>query len=340
MPVTGGKVRRDADDSCPRLCDDQGVDTLGRHLQLLALLQQRSSWTSEELADRLDVTTRTVRRDVARLRELGYLVEAEPGPYGGYRLAGGKALPPLALAEDEAVAVAVALRSAAGSGVAGVDEAALTALAKLEQILPGRLREQVGALNAVTERLGTSPPGAVDPAVLVALAHACRRREVVRCLHRSSRGEASRRELEPYRLVQARRRWYLAAFDRRRDDWRTFRVDRLAEVQPQGIRSGRRGELDAAALVARAITTVPYRWHATVRLQVPAERAAAYIPPTVGTVEADGEGALLHIGADELEWLSRYLVGLQVPFEVVEPPELRENLVDLGRTLAGQASRT
>ena len=312
------------------------VDTLARLLQLLTLLQHRPTWTSQELAERLAVTPRTVRRDVTRLRDLGYLVEAEPGRYGGYRLAGGQALPPLTLADDEAVAVALALRSAAGSGVVGVDEAAVTALAKLEQVLPGRLRERMRSLDAATERLGDAPAGVVDSEVLVALAHACRRRERVRCAYETYSGRTSRRDLEPHRLVQARRRWYLVAYDRQREDWRTFRVDRVADVQPLGVRAPERETPDAAALVAAAITLSPYRWQAAVRLAAPLDYAAALIPPTVGALEADSDGTLLRIGANDLRWLAHYLVGLIVPFEVVTPPELRRALCDLCERLCAE----
>lgn len=309
------------------------MDTLGRLLQLLAFLQRQPTWTSDTLAERLGVTPRTVRRDVAKLRDLGYMVDAEPGHHGGYRLVGGQALPPLALADDEAVAVAVALRDAASSGVAGVDESAVTALAKLEQVLPPRLRERVLALDAAIEHLAGASEATVDPQVLVALAHACRQREQVRLAYTDGHGRGSRRDVEPYRLVQARRRWYLVAFDRSRGQWRTLRADRVSEVQPLGVRSQARELPDAAALVATAITAAPYRWQAVVRLAVPVDDAAAWIPPTVGMLAPDGQSTLLRLGAHDLNWLARYLVGLAIPFEVHEPPELRHALTALGERL-------
>lgn len=310
------------------------MDTLGRLLHLLALLQQRPTWTAEELAERLSITPRTVRRDVTRLRDLGYTVDAEAGRHGGYRLAGGQAVPPLTLTDDEAVAVALALRHAAGSGVAGVEESAVTALAKLEQVLPARLREQVHSLATATDHLPGGEETTIDSELLVTLAHVCRRRERIRCGYVDHAGRSSRRDLEPYRLVQARRRWYLAAFDRGRDDWRTFRVDRIHSAEPQGVPIEPREAPDALELVASSITLGPYRWHATVRLDVPIELARRVVSPTAGVVSTDGEQALLRIGANDLDWLARYLVGLEIPFEVDEPPELRAALAALGRRLA------
>lgn len=318
----------------------EGMDTLARVLQLLALLQRQPTWTAEELGERLGVTPRTVRRDIARLRDLGYAVDGEAGRHGGYRLAGGRAVPPLTLADDEAVAVAVALRDAAGSGVAGVEAAAVTALAKLEQVLPPRLREQVRSLAAATEHLGSGDDATVDAETLVALAHACRQRERIRCAYRDRQGKDSRRDLEPYRLVQAQRRWYLVAFDRGREAWRTFRVDRVREVRPQGVPVDPRPLPDAAALVATAITVAPYRWQATVRLHAPVEVVRWHIPPTVGAVAADDETTVLRIGADDLAWLAHYLVGLHLPFEVVEPDELSGALAALGAELRTRFERT
>lgn len=313
-----------------------GVDTLARVLQLLALLQRQPVWTGEALAERLGVTARTVRRDIMRLRDLGYVVDAETGRAGGYRLVAGQALPPLTLADTEAVAAAIALRSASGSGVAGVEAAATTALGKLEQVLPPRLRERVAALDAATEQLTRVAAAAVDPDVLVALAHGCHRGERVRCAYTDSRGGFSRRELEPYQLVQARRRWYLAAFDRDRGEWRTLRVDRVTDVQLQGVAVPARERPDATELVAQAITVAPYRWHATVRLDAPVELAAEWVPPTVGAVSGDGDRAVLRISANDLSWLARYLAGLPVRFAVDEPPELRAALAELGAQLTAE----
>jgi predicted DNA-binding transcriptional regulator YafY len=211
------------------------LETSARLLRLLALLQSRRDWTSAELSTRLDVTTRTVRNDVDRLRRLGYPVEARPGVAGGYRLGTGGSLPPLLLDDDEAVAVAVGLRTAAGGSIAGIEETSLRALAKLQQILPPRLRHRVSAFRSHAVTMPSRGPQ-VDPDVLTALAMACRNQEQLRFDYRTHSGTAGRRLVEPYRLVNDRRRWYLVAWDLDRDDWRTFRIDRVEPRTPTGPR--------------------------------------------------------------------------------------------------------
>ncbi|MBO4275626.1 helix-turn-helix transcriptional regulator, partial [Microbispora triticiradicis] len=211
------------------------LETSARLLRLLSLLQARRDWPGATLADQLGVSERTVRRDVDRLRELGYPVESTRGTDGGYRLVAGTAMPPLLLDDDEAVAAAIGLRAAAG--VAGVEEAAERAAAKLEQVLPSRLRRRVGALQTHSEPVPPDRPGpAIDPAVLGVLAAACRDRERLRFDYRAHDGSSGVRIVEPYRLVSWGRRWYLVAWDTGRDDWRTFRVDRIAPRTPTGPR--------------------------------------------------------------------------------------------------------
>jgi len=306
----------------------------GRLLALLSLLQSRPFWTAAELAERLSVTTRTVRRDVTRLRELGYPVEAEPGPTGGYQLGSGGALPPLLLNDEEAVVVAVGLRAAAGGAVAGFEDSAIAALAKLEQILPLRLRDRVGALNASMVLLGSDRGGfTVDPEVLLTLAQGCRRLERLRFSYRDAEGKVTERRVEPYRLVNTRRRWYFVALDLDRDDWRTFRVDRVSEPALTGHRFVRATEPDAAAMVAEGLALRAYEVQAEVLLKVPMSEAAESIPPTVGTLEPTEAGTLLRLGADSVGWIARYLARLDFPFEVRHPPELRTELRDLGRRL-------
>ncbi|MDQ0602972.1 putative DNA-binding transcriptional regulator YafY [Streptomyces canus] len=213
------------------------LETSARLLRLLSLLQAHRDWSGADLAERLGVTPRTVRRDVDRLRELGYPVNASPGTGGGYQLGAGAELPPLLLDDDEAVAVAVGLRTAAGQGIEGIGETSVRALAKLEQVLPSRLRRRVGALNAFTVPMLRGPqPSAVDPAVLTELAHLCRDAERLRFAYRSHNGDSTRRTVEPHRLVCTERRWYLVAWDLDRDDWRTFRVDRITPKPPHGPR--------------------------------------------------------------------------------------------------------
>jgi predicted DNA-binding transcriptional regulator YafY len=307
--------------------------TAERLLALLSCLQSRPRWNAGELAERLGVDRRTVRRDVARLRDLGYPVDAEPGPHGGYQLGAGGALPPLLLDDDEAVAVAVGLRVAAGGGIAGLDDAAVAALAKLEQVLPVRLRERVRALHQATDVLG--PPGreSVDPDLLMTLAQGCRRLERLHFAYLDREGTASERRVEPYRLVHTGRRWYLVACDLDRDAWRTFRVDRVSGAVLTGHRFVRTSEPDAAAMVAEGLAVAGHPWQAEIFLHVTPAVAAEEIPRTVGTVEPADGGALLRIGADDLEWIARYLAGCPFEFEVLDPPELRDSLRFLGRRL-------
>ena len=226
--------------------------TSSRLLDLLALLQARRGWSGAELADRLEVSRRTIRRDVDRLRELGYPVESLAGPAGGYRLRAGTAMPPLLLDDEEAIAIAVGLSTAARASVTGIEETAVRALVKLEQVLPAHLRRRVRALGSATVALPVGGP-TVDPQHLTVIAAACRDSERLRFAYRSREGANSRREVEPHSLVNVGRRWYLVAWDRQREDWRTFRVDRLARPAPSGARftprsaaGSRRGRLRGA----------------------------------------------------------------------------------------------
>ncbi|MGP3535634.1 helix-turn-helix transcriptional regulator [Microbacterium sp. RD1] len=206
-------------------------DTTTRALSLLNLLQTHRHWPGSELARRMGVTERTVRRDVERLRDLGYRIESTPGAAGGYRLEAGSAVPPLLLNDDEAVAMAIGLRIAASQRLVGGDETALTALAKLEQVLPSALRRRVNALADTVRPVGVAAGEVVSTAVLGELALACRDRERVRFTYASASGEVTRRRVEPHHLAPADRHWYLLCWDLERDDWRTFRVDRLADVE-------------------------------------------------------------------------------------------------------------
>jgi predicted DNA-binding transcriptional regulator YafY len=316
------------------------MDPTVRLLQLASLFQRRPSWTNAELAAELGVTDRTIRRDIDRLRELGYAIDATPGRHGGYRLRAGTVLPPLVLTDDEAVVLAIGLRAAALSGVAGSGGAAVSALAKLEELLPARLRARVAALGADVLSLGGAPGAGADPTVLAVLALACRRGERVALEYTDARGADSQRDVDPYRVVHAGRRWYVVAHDVRRDAWRTFRVDRIAKAEPLGGRVAFREAPDAAALVAEAITTSVYRWVATVRLALPIERARGLVSPTVGQLTSAGpDTTLLRIGADDLDWLARYLVGLTCDLEVDQPAELVAALRRLGEQLASTTGR-
>lgn len=310
------------------------LETSARLLRLLSLLQAPRDWTGAELADRLGVSARTVRNDIERLRRLGYPVRASRGAVGGYRLSAGANLPPLLLDDEEAVAVAIGLRTAAGGGIAGIEETSLRALAKLEQVLPSRLRRRVNALQTYTvpvPRFDSGPTA--DPAVLTALVAACRDHERLRFDYRDHSGAATRRVAEPHRLVNWGRRWYLVAWDVERDDWRTFRIDRLEPKVPTGPRFVPRqlpGGGDVAAFVARGVSGAAWRYRARVTVHAPAEAVLDRINPAVGTVEVVDEGTcVLDTGADTLETIAVHLGMLGMPFTVHEPPELVAHLREL-----------
>ena len=324
------------------------VGTAQRVLGLLSLLQRRAVWTGPELAAELGVTTRSVRRDIERLRELGYPVQAGRGPGGGYRLGAGTRLPPLLLDDREAVAVAIALRLATTGAVTGVGEHSLRALAKLDQVMPGRLKGKVAAVTESTIAVATSDDP-VDPDLLLDLGHAVRAAERVRLEYCDRTGRESERRVEPYRIVVLGRRWYLLAFDLDRDDWRTFRLDRIRAVHRTGWRFQRRPEVpDAAEHVQRSVTEFPYRYLARVRVAAPAEAVAKFFPPRFARVtelppegcrsSAVGEAAcLLEIGADDLEALAVCLTAATAPFVVESPPELLPALARLAERLANAA---
>jgi predicted DNA-binding transcriptional regulator YafY len=266
------------------------VDTPARLLRLLVLFSSRPQWSAGELTARLEITTRTLRRDVTRLRELGYPIESTTGPYGGYVLGAGGRLPPLLLDDDEAVAVSVGLRDLSGVADPVIAEAALAALAKLAQVLPSALRDRVAALAEVTERIGGPDPArhgdgpAVDVTTLMTLAMACRGLERIRFDYRTGEGQTSRRHADPHRLVSLRRRWYLVAFDLDRDDWRTFRIDRISNPISTGVRATSRPAPDATALVSEGVAVRAYDVQAIVRVHCRTDVAARQIAPTVGVI--------------------------------------------------------
>ncbi|SDZ08317.1 HTH domain-containing protein [Amycolatopsis xylanica] len=292
-----------------------------RLLKLLSLLQTHRDWSGADLADRLGVTTRTVRRDVDRLRELGYPVHATQGT-AGYQLGAGASLPPLLLDDDEAIAVAVSLRTS--TSVTGIEETAVRALAKLEQVLPPRLRHRVNTLQTATVRIGASGPP-VDPDTLMAIADACRRRERLRFDYTSPRTGVSVRTTEPHSLVNYGRHWYLVAWDTEREDWRTFRVDRLVPRTPTGPRFPPREppEGDAATYVSHQLSAKTWGYQATVRLHESAEALVERVWPGMGVVEAvDARSCLFHVGAEtpaDLVWM---ITSVNVGFTLVTgPPE-------------------
>ncbi|MCK2215417.1 YafY family transcriptional regulator [Actinomadura sp. ATCC 31491] len=306
------------------------LDTSARLLRLLSLLQTPRDWTGAELAERLGVSGRTVRADVERLRSLGYPVLATRGSAGGYRLGAGAQLPPLLLDDEEAVAVTVGLRAATGGTVAGIEEASLRALAKLERVLPSRLRRRVATLQTYMVPVPRDDPGpVVDPSVLTTLTAVCRDRERLRFDYHDHTGAATLRIVEPYRLVVWGRRWYLLAWDVEREDWRTFRVDRLRPRIPTGPRFPPRDlpDDDVAGYVSHRVSAAAWRHRARVTVHAPAEVVAGRISPAAGTLEhLDERTCVLHTGADTIEALAVHLGLLDADFDVTGPPELIAHL--------------
>lgn len=302
--------------------------TSARLLRLLSLLQTRKDWPGGELAQRLGVSARTVRRDVERLRELGYPIHATMGTGGGYRLGAGARLPPLLLDDDEAVAVVVGLRTAAQGGVSGIEETSVRALAKLLQVLPSRLRRRVDALGSFTVPVPAEGP-TVDADTLALVAGACRDSERLRFDYRDHDGSASRRVVEPHRLVAQGRRWYLVAWDTARDDWRVFRVDRMRPLAPTGPRVPPRDppEHGVAAYLQERLNLHMWPIRARVRLLVPAEEAMRGAAGHYGTIEVvDEHSCVLVCAGDSLLHMACYLGMLDVDMRVEEPEELREHM--------------
>ncbi|GLY15939.1 DeoR family transcriptional regulator [Kineosporia sp. NBRC 101677] len=326
----------------------QDLRTTERVLTLLGLLQQRQVWTGPELAERLAVTPRTVRRDVDRLRALGYPVQAGPGAGGGYRLGPGQELPPLLLDDEEAIATAVALLAGAGwiggpssTAQANPDatDATLRALSKLDQVLPARLRQEVRALSEAVESFGGGRTP-LDPEALLTLARACRDQVEAGFGYRTGAPEpvSQQRRVEPYRLVASDRRWYLFAFDLDRDDWRTFRLDRMSEVHARTWRFTPRPAPDAARYVQEAVTTRVYPQQARFRVHSPATVVRNQIPPsTAAVVEIDASSCEVSSGAAHLDTVLAHVLLLGHAFEVLEPPGLADRARELGHRLLGAA---
>jgi predicted DNA-binding transcriptional regulator YafY len=316
------------------------TETSSRLLTLLSLLQERRDWPGGELAERLEVSGRTVRRDVERLRGLGYPVVSLTGPAGGYRLRAGTAMPPLLLDDDEAIAIAVGLRTAARASVKGIEEASVRALVKLEQVLPSHLRRRVRALGTATSAIAPGGPE-VDAQALSVLAAACRDSERVRFAYRGRDGANSRREVEPHSLVNVGRRWYLVAWDGGREDWRTFRVDRLTAPATTGVRFTPR-ELpakDGAAYVAQSLSAAPNRYEARVTLHAPIDSIRRWVPSHWGALEPiDDQSCEYRTGDDDLDWLALRIMMFRVDFEVHQPEELREHFRVLAERMGNAAA--
>ncbi|MEU9225860.1 YafY family protein [Streptomyces massasporeus] len=318
------------------------TDTPARLLTLLSLLQTPREWPGGELSERLGVSRRTVRRDIDRLRELGYPVQATKGADGGYRLVAGKAMPPLVLDDEEAVAIAVGLRAGAGHAVEGLDEASVRALAKLEQVLPGRLRHRVTTLQAATTPWTSGDGPSIAPETLTVMASTVAGHERLRFAYRAADGTESRRLTEPYRLVSTGRRWYLVAYDIDRDDWRTFRVDRVGEPFATGARFVPR-ELptgNAAEYLRRSMQRQQQVYDFEVTFAAPADFVAARVPHWLGTPEPldDDSCRLRGSVGDAVQWVAFRLAMLECDFVVHEPEQLVTAVRELGARLSRAAA--
>ncbi|MGC4953050.1 helix-turn-helix transcriptional regulator [Actinomadura citrea] len=316
-------------------------DPSGRLLQMLSLLQTPREWSGTELAERLGVTARTIRRDIDRLRDLGYPVHATHGNTGGYRLTAGAAMPPLLLDDDEATAIAIGLRSAAAGAVSGIEDTSLRALAKLEQVLPHRLRHRVAALTEAAVPLPPQDgaPPAADPAVLALLAAACLTREKVRFTYTAADGSGTRRLAQPHRLVTAGRRWYLVAHDEDRAAWRTFRADRVTDPHRTGVRGPELrlpGGADAASWAMDTLAGGSGTIRARLLLHAPVQEAAEHVTAWQGVLEpADDRTCLLHTRSDSMRFLAYRVTLLPIDYTLLDPPELADHLA----VIADRATR-
>jgi predicted DNA-binding transcriptional regulator YafY len=305
------------------------ANTSSRTLRLLSLLQTHRYWPGSELSQRLEVSVRTLRRDIDRLRELGYPVDASRGVDGGYQLAAGAAMPPLLLDDEEAVALAIGLRAAAQGSVAGIEESSLRALTKLGQVMPPRLRRRVDALRAATVPAVWGSGPTVDAGALTAVAQACRDEERIRFSYTAQSGEQTARHVEPHKLVSLGRRWYLVAYDLIRQDWRSFRLDRMENPRSTALRFTPR-ELpakDAAAFVKASFGNISVAPHI---IEVVVHAPAAAVRPAVGqwarVEEIDEQRCRLHMSVDNLDWPTLALGSMGADFMVIRPPELVEHL--------------
>lgn len=312
------------------------ISTSARLLHLLSLLQTRPVWTGPELVGELGVSPRTVRGDIGKLRELGYPVYSTSGVAGGYRLGPGAKLPPLLLDEDEAAAVALGLGGAAPGSVAGFEAASTRARAKLDQVLPARVRHRVESLRASTVIPGHSGAEA-DPAVLTTIADTVRERHRLRFDYRTHTGEGQRRDTEPHRLVYLGRRWYLVAWDRDRTDWRTFRVDRIHPRIPTGPRFEPRQPPtdDLVSYVSTGRRLARLRYRAKVTVYRPAADLIGWLPEGIALEPLDDQRCLVHAGGESAHILAAHITFIDADYEVDGPPEVLAALRAIGERIAG-----
>ncbi|MFC4033930.1 helix-turn-helix transcriptional regulator [Streptomyces polygonati] len=306
------------------------ANTSTRTLRLLSLLQNHRYWSGSELSERLGISVRTLRRDIDRLRELGYPVEAQRGVDGGYQLAAGAVLPPLVIDDDEAVALAVGLQAAAEGSVEGIAECSVRVLAKVVQVMPVRLRRRVEALRAMTVPADWGGPASagIDPGVLTAVALVCRDSEQLRFAYTAADGRPSDRHVEPHRLVRLHRRWYLVAYDLTRHDWRSFRLDRLTAPRGTGARFRTRDlpAADAAEFVRAGLRNLPRPYSVEVLVTAPAATVRERIGRWGTVEELDPEHCRLRMTTDSLDWPTMALGRLGADFRVLQPPELLDRI--------------
>lgn len=305
------------------------ANTSSRTLRLLSLLQTHRYWPGGELAERLDVSARTLRRDVDRLRELGYPVKARRGADGGYQLAAGAVLPPLVIDDEEAVALAVGLQSAAQGAVEGMTESSVRVLAKVVRVMPARLRRRVEALSAMTVSARWSPAATgIDADVLITVALACRDNEHLDFAYTAAGGRHTDRHVEPHRLVCLGSRWYLVGYDLSRHDWRTFRVDRLSApyATRRRFRPRELPAADAAAFVRDSLENMPHSYRIVVEVNAAARTVRGRIGQWGTVEEMDADRCRVRMDADCLDWPTMALGSLDADFRVVEPPELLDRL--------------
>ncbi|MGP8160814.1 MAG: helix-turn-helix transcriptional regulator [Candidatus Dormibacteria bacterium] len=311
-----------------------------RLLTLLELLQVRRHLSGEEIAQRLEVTPRTVRRYILGLQEMGIPVEADRGRAGGYRMRPGFKLPPLMFTNEEALVLVLGLLAVERLGLVSSGLAAEGALAKLDRVLPDALRDRLGAAQE-TLQLGLAHPehdhGHADGETVLALSTAARDGVRILIRYRSAQGEETERRVDPYGIAFLSGHWYVAAWDHLRNDLRTFRLDRVLGIQPTRESFDRPEGFDLWEQIHRSMASVPYRWRAEVRLELSLDEARRLVSPSVGTLEPRDGAVLLRIGADDLEWIVRRLAGLGVAFTVLAPAELRDAVLREAARLAGCA---
>ena len=318
------------------------ANTSARMLRLLSLLQTHRFWAGGELADRLEVSERTLRRDIDRLRELGYPVDATRGVSGGYQLQTGAAMPPLLLDDEEAVAIAVGLRFAAGGSVADIEDTSMRALTKVIQVMPPRLRRRVDALQQFTVPSVVNGGPTVDAAALTTIAQACRDDERLRFRYTRRDGDEAVRHVEPHRLVNVGRRWYLVAYDVERGDWRSFRVDRLRSPTPTGARFRQRDVPtgDAAAFVRSGLESIPTRHNVVVRVSAPVATVAAVVGPWGSVRSLNDDRTELTMNVDTFDWPTFVLFSVGADFAVVEPAEFADYVRETGALLTRNVSKS